>query len=37
MPSFESHTKSHNIKILANKKSSDAKSCNCRDKETYPL
>ena len=37
MPSFQSHIKLHNVKILANKKASDAKSCNCRDKETSPL
>ena len=37
MSSFESHIKSHNVKILANKKASDAKICNCRDKETCPL
>ena len=37
MPSVESYIKSHNVKILSNKKASDAKSCNCRDKATCPL
>ena len=37
MPIFELYIKSHNVKILANKKANDVKSCNCRYKETCPL
>ena len=37
MPSFESHIKSHNVKILDNTKASNTKHCNCRDKEACPL
>ena len=37
MPSFESHIKSHNVKILDNTKASNTKHCNCRNKEACPL